>query len=138
MFGWMRSMKKSKHKPRGYNDEEVYEDVLAGILEIDEQGRIWKVKAWKVKAWRGQGKQWGHESYLVDCERHRAENVKAENPYLQVALQHRDGRTVTAQAHRLVWRHFKGPIPAHLTINHKDGCKKRNHPDNLELMTSRE
>jgi len=118
------------HKPIGRNDEEIYQDVINGILEIDSDGCIWKVKAW-----RGQGKRWGRESYLVDCERRRAENVKADNPYLQVFIQHRNGRTITALAHRIVWRHFNGIIPPGLTINHKNGIKKDNHITNLELMT---
>ena len=43
-----------------------------------------------------------------------------------------------ALAHRLVWRHLHGPIPHGLTVNHKDGNKKNNRPDNLELMTDSE
>lgn len=41
-------------------------------------------------------------------------------------------------AHRLVWHHFFGPIPAGLTINHKNGTKHDNSPDNLELATMTE
>ena len=41
-------------------------------------------------------------------------------------------------AHRLVWRHFNGPIPEGLTINHKDGRKQNNRPVNLELATPSE
>lgn len=46
-----------------------------------------------------------------------------------------DGVRVYALAHRLVFRHFNGPIPDGLTVNHKFGRKKKNHPDRLELAT---
>lgn len=46
-----------------------------------------------------------------------------------------DGVRYHAAAARLVWLHFKGPIPQGLTINHKDGWKPNNRPRNLELAT---
>jgi hypothetical protein len=49
-----------------------------------------------------------------------------------------DGVRVYALAHRLIYRHLNGPIPPDMTVNHKDGQKKRNHPSNLELATNSE
>ena len=46
-----------------------------------------------------------------------------------------DKARVNASAHRLVWRHFHGPIPDGMTINHKNGKKQDNRPENLEVMT---
>jgi hypothetical protein len=40
-----------------------------------------------------------------------------------------------ALAHRLVYRHFNGPIPDGLTVNHRNGRKWDNRPNNLELVT---
>lgn len=40
--------------------------------------------------------------------------------------------------HRLVYLAFNGPIPAGMTVNHKDTNKSNNTPDNLELMTNAE
>ena len=45
------------------------------------------------------------------------------------------GVTVTKYVHRLVWEACVGPIPAKMTVNHKDLDKSNNRLDNLELMT---
>ena len=40
--------------------------------------------------------------------------------------------------HRLVWQHFRGPIPPGYQINHIDGNKSNNAIGNLELVTPSE
>jgi len=45
------------------------------------------------------------------------------------------GKRFCTGAHRLVYRHFNGPIPDGLTINHKNGEKQDNRPENLEVVT---
>jgi len=40
--------------------------------------------------------------------------------------------------HRFVWECLNGEIPTDKVINHKNGIKTDNRPDNLELMSSRE
>ena len=40
--------------------------------------------------------------------------------------------------HRLVYESFVGPIPEDMVINHKDGNKRNNRIDNLELATEAE
>lgn len=47
----------------------------------------------------------------------------------------RNGRQVSVGLHRLVYLHFKGPIPPGLTINHEDGDTTNNRPSNLEIAT---
>lgn len=105
---------------RSTNDEEVYKLVLAGELAIDEQGRVWRT------AFRRFG-------VLHTYKKQR----RAERPsghYLSVRGTV-SGRKVGTGAHRLVYRHFFGPIPHGLTVNHRDGKKRRNLPSNLELAT---
>lgn len=89
------------------NEELIYPHVESGLLQIDTAGCVW----------RGN---------------RRAEH--STGAYLQVRVM-RQGRRTHALAHRLVWRHFNGPIPNGLTINHKNGMKTDNRPCNLELAT---
>jgi hypothetical protein len=57
---------------------------------------------------------------------------------------HTDSRTgyqrirynrVRLSAHRIIYRKFVGALDSELLINHKDGNKQNNRPDNLELIT---
>ena len=98
--------------------------VQMGILEIDSQGRIWRVMA-------RTGNRWSRGVNTYPCKRKRAES---KDHYMKVSLRIQ-GKRVFAMAHRLVWRHFNGPIPPGLTINHKNGKTQENDPTNLELAT---
>src|SRR5262245_25260599 len=52
------------------------------------------------------------------------------NGYVRYTLR-RDGRYHNKLAHVLVHEAFKGPVPGGLEINHDDGVKSHNWPDNL-------
>ena len=103
--------------PERFQEEFIYPFVVSGEFEIDNEGRIWRRRR------RGRS-----------CERVRAEHQPEENGYL-VVRRMVNGRRYYCGAHRLVWRHFNGPIPALHTINHKNGVKDCNRPDNLEPKT---
>lgn len=105
-----------------HNEEIVYQLVLAGEFEIDDEGRVWRVA--DRRGWPGKPNP---------CAPRRAEE-RMKQGYLVVAVK-RNRHTLRAAAHRLVWRHFHGSIPGELTVNHKDGRRDNNHPDNLELAT---
>lgn len=106
-------------------EEFAYKAVELGELTIDTQGRVWRVAA---RRWC----RWTNATRTIPCQPRRAEKMSGEYMQVRVAI---DGRRVGALAHRLVWRHFNGPIPEGLTINHKDGIKTNNAPSNLELAT---
>lgn len=113
------------------SEEFIYQAVLTGELEIMPDGTIWRVKK---RVWD----RWTGATVTRPCRRVRAERSSGrKGVYLQVSLM-RDGKRVYALAHRLVWRHFKGPIPDGMTVNHRDGQKKLNPPGNLELATGSE
>lgn len=50
----------------------------------------------------------------------------------------KDAKQSTATVHSLVAEAFIGPRPEGMTINHKDGDKKNNRPENLEYLSQAE
>lgn len=108
------------------NEEMVYEAVKAGELEVRLDGSVWRLGL-------KRGNRWTGETRFVACKPRRAEN-RTGLGYSQVRTVI-DGKRYHALSHRLVFLHFFGPIPPGLTINHKNGTKSDNRPENLELAT---
>lgn len=79
----------------------------------------------------------------VQARKQRGEYRTPKHEYI-IAPGHRDGYYricicgFRALEHKVVWFALKGPIPEGLTVNHKDGNKLNNHPENLELLTHQE
>jgi len=94
------------------NEEYLYDLVRTGEWEIDAKGNVW-------------GRR-GNQRVRIE---HRT-----PQGYLQIRKM-RNGVRLYTGAHRLVWRHFNGPIPPGITINHKNGVKDDNRLGNLELAT---
>lgn len=109
-------------------EEFVYSAVIAFELAIDDRGRIWRI------ANRRGTKNGGTTS--IPCKPKPADRSGAKG-YRNVRAMV-DGKRMTALSHRLVWLHFKGPIPDGLTVNHKNGVKYDNRPENLDLATDAE
>ncbi len=63
----------------------------------------------------------------------RAENTSG-NGYLFIPISI-NGKLKKAMAHRIVWMWLNGAIPDGMEMNHLDGIKDNNHPDNLEVCT---
>ena len=104
----------------------VYNAVISGELTIDQQGCIWRIAS-------KRGDRWNSATTHVPVARRRAEH-RLTTGYLQIRSMTNYTRT-NALAHRLVFLHFFGPLPPNLEINHKNGVKDDNRPDNLELVT---
>ena len=111
-------------------EEIVYQAVIEGRLEIDSCGRIWR----RAEKWRSR-----HSPTVIvkSIQRRRAETLQ-DKGYLLVKETVATRKRVGTKAQRLVWRHFRGPIPDGLTVNHKNGIKTDNRPENLELATMAE
>ena len=107
----------------------VHTLVMSGELEIDADGRVWRVKKRTFNRWTG-------ETRVTPCRRVRAELAVPEGG-LQVRAMI-DGRRYHAAAGRLVWHHVNGPIPQGQTVRHQDGNKARNVPGNLRLGSYQE
>lgn len=60
------------------------------------------------------------------------------NGYVTFHFYGADGKQKHPLAHRVVWRAFRGPIPAGFEINHKNGIKADNRLENFELATRSE
>ena len=110
-------------------EEWIYEAVRRGEMEIDREGRIWRAGK---RGWD----RWGKAVRTNRCQRVRAEK-QLPSGYLMVRAMI-GGRRMSGLAHRLVWRHFNGPLPDQMTINHKNGIKSDNRLVNLELATRSE
>lgn len=98
-------------KSTGKTEAFVYQAVAEGVFEITATGEVWRVRP-----------------------KRRRVDLTTSNGYRMVKIMRR-GKQVTTMAHRLVFLHFSGPIPPGLTINHKNGIRGDNRPENLEVAT---
>lgn len=56
------------------------------------------------------------------------------NGYVHVVVRASDGRRHVVKGHRLVWRAFRGPIPAGSHVRHRNRQRSDNRPENLDLI----
>jgi len=113
---------KERPFPIRKREEDLICLVNSGEWEIDNDGRIWRIRI------RNRHNQ------SFPCQRVRAERITERTGYL-VAISKINGRQFVSMSHRLVYLHFNGPIPDSLVINHKNGIKTDNRPENLEAVT---
>lgn len=107
-------------------EEHVYAAVIAGEIIIRPDGTCWRV------AYR-QGNRGRSRDVVrvIQCAPRRAED-KTKAGYLQVRVMG-DGTRWQTSAHRLVWRHFNGPLPPGRSVLHKNDDRTDNRPSNLKL-----
>ena len=76
-----------------------------------------------------------HRQYRRSC-RQKIVHIQ-RNGYMTVSFHYKEKRYYILN-HQAVYCHFHGDIPDGLQINHIDGCKTNNHPDNLEAVSPKE
>lgn len=95
--------------------------IEAGVIEVRPDGTVWKLR----------------NMNATPLDAPRRMETRSSNGYLSVKVC-LEGRQYAMTAHRLAWTVLRRSIPAGMEINHKDGVKTNNHPDNLEVVTGSE
>lgn len=101
--------------------------IRRGELRVDQSGAIWRCT-------NRSGNRWSKERVLVRSIAPKRAEHRMPQGYLQVRMMIR-GQRHHIGAHRIVYMALVGTIPHGMTINHKNGIKDDNHPDNLEAVT---
>jgi hypothetical protein len=111
-----------------YAEEKFLQYVRRGYFSIDQQGVIWRHRIHR----RGSKK---HLTWLKLDTPRRADTTCGE--YLAVALS-LNGRVRHVLAHRAVRLVLDGEIDDKMFVNHMNGDKHDNRPENLEVVTPSE
>lgn len=121
----------AKHTTGPYStkfpERHAAELVARGIFRVDPDGSVWRLKIMSLK---------GPLTSTLKKPRRVDLNTRTGHRYIAIGLP--SGSRCKVQVSRLVWQLAHGDIPAHLTVNHKDGDASNNRLDNLELLTPSE
>lgn len=100
--------------------------VRIGYWRVDADGSVWKT-----------GRFGTHTREIIPITPRRAESITRDG-YLYIRATMDDRKRLHGGAHRLVWQWFNGDIPDGMVVNHINGVKSDNRPENLEVVTSSE
>jgi hypothetical protein len=106
-------------------EECIDEMVQAGHLEIDPDGRIFRVKLWITAP--------GRTLRAVSIPRRRGEHLNTSG-YFFILRRDRPHSSHAASS-RLIWYRAHGPIPPGFQVNHCNCVKTDNRLAKLELVT---
>jgi hypothetical protein len=107
-----------------FTEREAIKAVHDGRLQIDAEGRIWRIRKWVNTPFATPGLMLLHRP-------RRAEYSGTDGyPMVNVVI---EGTYRAAYASRLVWQYFYGDIPPGLYLKPIDGDRSNSHPLNLSL-----
>lgn len=100
--------------------QEIWKDIKGydGLYKVSNLGRVYSYPRYRTK---------GGYSVGTCC-----------NGYLSFTLCKTKDVHIRQYIHILVWEAFKGSIPEHYVVHHKDHNKHNNNIDNLELLSDTE
>lgn len=129
-MGYGRSLRSRKIKAWMAENHRIIEQLLRDPnFEVRPDGTIWTL--------------WSDDRHpVVTFAWRRAEIIDTQG-YLRIWYRYGEGtrdnrKRRLLRAHRIVAAKKFGELEPGLVINHKDGDKKNNHPDNLEEITFEE
>lgn len=98
--------------------EAALEMIDQGVIEVRQDGSVWKLKNLNHIPFTGP----------------RRTECRAKAGYLIVKVCF-DGLQYVVLAHRLVWTVLRDEVPEGMDLNHIDGNKTNNAPENLEVVS---
>lgn len=100
-----------------------------GWFHVETDGTVWRTARFVA------GSRFGTPPVLKYFKKPIRAEKSVSAGYLKIMFSHM-GQRMTVFAHRIVWMVMNGDmIPDGLQINHMDGKRANNHPENLELVT---
>lgn len=103
------------------SNDQIIDLLLAlGKYEVKQDGTVWT--------------RWNKNSTALLANNGLREIGTIDNDGYRIFAPRINGKKIKVKVHRLVYRYFHGELDSAKVVNHKDGNRQNNHPDNLELL----